>query len=127
MKSSAMVKITIVFSVLLIVQGLIFWGMTGFEMGRFTAAIPSFFGVLMLLCALVAGALPKARMHVMHLAVLVALLGAIGGGVMGGRGLGKDPVELTKIVDQGLLALLCIVYLVFAVRSFIAARAARAE
>lgn len=125
MKSPAMVKITTFFSLLLIVQGIIFWGLADFEMGRFTAAIPSFFGVLMLLCAVVAGALPKSRMHVMHLAVLLALLGAIGGIVMGGRGLGKDPLEMTKIVDQGLLALFCIIYLVFAVRSFIAARAAR--
>ena len=127
MKSPAMVKITTVFSLLLIIQGLVFWGMTGFEMGRFTAAIPSFFGVLMLLCAILAKAMPKARMHVMHLAVLLALLGTIGGGVMGGRGLSKDPVEMTKIVDQWLLALLCIVYLVCAVRSVIRSRGRRSD
>ncbi|MDG2292493.1 MAG: hypothetical protein P8L37_07525 [Phycisphaerales bacterium] len=122
-----MVKITTVFSLLLIIQGLAFWGMADFEMGRFTAAIPSFFGVLMLLCASLAKAMPKARMHVMHLAVLLALLGTIGGSVMGARGLLKDPVEMTKIIDQWLLALLCIIYLIFAVRSFIASRANQSD
>ena len=68
-----------------------------------------------------------ARMHIMHLAVLLALLGTIGGGVMFGRGLTKEPVEMMKVVDQGLLALLCIVFLVCAIRSFIAARANRSD
>jgi uncharacterized membrane protein len=127
MKSPNMIPLTTLFGSLLIFQGLLFWGFAGFEMARFTAAIPSFFGLLMVGCALLARSMPGARMHIMHLAVLLALLGTIGGGVMFGRGLTKEPVEMMKVVDQGLLALLCIVFLVCAIRSFIAARANRSD
>ena len=125
MKSPAMIPITTVFGILLVIQGLVFWGIVGFDGAKWTAAIPTIFGIVLLLCALAGKALPAARMHVMHLAVLIAPLGIGAGGVRFIKGLGADPIETLKVADQGLLVLLCLAYLVFAVRSFIAARANR--
>lgn len=128
MNTPNMPRLSVLVGVLLIVQGIIFWGLTGFEPARFTAAIPAFFGILIAGLGLVAGQVPAARMHVMHLNVLLALLGIAGGVVMFTKGLGSEERAdgwLAKLIDQGLLAVICAVYVVFCVRSFIAARAAR--
>ena len=122
MKSPAMIPITAVFGILLVIQGLVFWGIVGFEGAKWTAAIPTIFGIVLLLCALAGKALPAARMHIMHLAVLFAALGVVAGGMRVAKGLGEDPVETLKVADQGLLVLLCLGFLACAVRSFIAAR-----
>ena len=125
MNTPNMPRLSVLFGVLLILQGIVFWGLTGFEPARFTAAIPAFFGILIGGLGLVAGQVPAARMHVMHLNVLLALLGIAGGVVMFVKGLGSDEPSAAKLIDQGLLAVFCAVYVVFCVQSFIAARAAR--
>jgi len=114
--------VTLVIGMLLLIQGLIFWGMAGFEGARATAAIPSGFGILLIVCALMAKAMPNARKHIMHLAVLVALLGVIGGAMMFFKGLGAEERDMKKLLDQGLMAVLCLVFMVMAVNSFVQAR-----
>jgi hypothetical protein len=107
---------------LLLAQGLVFWGMAGFEGARATAAIPSAFGILLIVCSLMAKAMPNARKHIMHLAVLLALLGVVGGAMMFFKGLGAEERDMKKLLDQGIMAILCVVFIVLAVNSFIQAR-----
>ncbi len=117
-----MALVAIVFGVLLIIQGLAFWMATGFEPARFTAAIPGFFGVALLILGALSALLPSIRKHLMHVTILVALLGIAGGIVMVVKSLGADEISWSKIWDQGLLAFLCVVYFGYCLASFIQAR-----
>ena len=89
-----------------------------------TALIPAGIGAVLVVCGLVASAAPNLRKHAMHLAAAVALIGALGG-IMplmrGGMALEKASVRsgIAMIVLCGLFVILCI-------RSFVQARAARA-
>lgn len=127
MNAPNMPRLSVLFGALLIIQGIIFWGLTGFEGARFTAAIPAFFGVPITVFGFVAMLAPAVRKHVMHLNVLLALLGVAGGVVMLIKGLGSEPSpeKLNKLLDQGILAVLCLVFVIFCVKSFIASRANR--
>ena len=117
-----MALVAIVFGVLLIMQGLAFWLAAGFEAARFTAAIPGFFGVALLLLGILSLLLPAIRKHLMHVTILVALLGIAGGIVMGLKSLGAEEIQWSKVWDQGILAFLCIVYFGYCLASFIQAR-----
>ena len=104
-------------------------GYLGSGMQAPTALIPAALGVLLAIAAAVARA-PKARMHAMHAAVLVALLGLIGsaGGVLELPALltGQPVARPLAVVAKSVTAVLCLAYLVVAIRSFIEARRARA-
>jgi hypothetical protein len=120
--------ITIVFSILLILLGGGFFAGTGWS--HVTALIPTFLGLPLLLLG-VLGYKDNLRMHVMHGAALLGLLGFLGGAIMG---LPKVPVLLdgsaerpAAIVEQLLMALICAVFVGLCVRSFILARRARAQ
>jgi len=93
------------------------------------ALIPVLIGVLLGVSGLVARN-ERYRMHAMHFAVLVALLGAVGclRGVFQLPGLidGSGHVPAVAILEQCLTFVLCTAFVVTAVRSFIAARRARA-
>lgn len=94
-----------------------------------TALIPAAFGALLLICGLV-GLNAANRKTAMHIAAGVALLGAVLGG---GRFLSKvgpllsgDPaVNQRAVIFTGLLGLICLIYVVLSIRSFVAARKAR--
>ena len=116
-----MTKITILTGVVLAVLGVGFYFGTGSTSP--TALIPVGFGAVLIIAGL-AGCSDAARMHAMHLAVLVALLGAAGGIVMGIIGMGKDKSP-PAIVEQLIMGVFCAVYVVLSVRSFIAARKRR--
>lgn len=96
-----------------------------------TAFIPSLFGIILVLCGVLASR-PGLRKHAMHGAVLVALLGAIAAGQ---RSLPNatamfNPQEETSRIALGaqlVMTLLCAIYVVLAIRSFITARRKRAE
>jgi hypothetical protein len=90
-----------------------------------TALIPAFLGIPIEIAGF--AALKEAwRKHAMHVAVLLALLGFLGSA----RGLVSLPALLTggevarpaAVVAQSLTALLCLAFVVLAVRSFIQAR-----
>jgi len=121
-----MPRITVIFSFIYIALGLGGYFLTGAV--HKTALIPAVIGVVLLVLGLLGGK-ENLRMHVMHAALLVGLLALLGTA----RGLLKLPAAFDGTADrpaavfvQAATALLSIVYLSLGVRSFIAARRARA-
>ncbi len=111
-----MPKQTLVFAVLLIALGL---GAFLFS-GTGTALMPAYPGVLLAALAGLAIAFENARRHFMHVAAVVALLGALApAAALLMRAAQMSPLALS--VNLGML-LLCGALLVLMVRSFIAAR-----
>jgi hypothetical protein len=114
--------IAIIFGVLLSILGLVLVALTGAP----TALIPVGFGVVLIALGISARN-PKARKHAMHGAALVALIGflipawraisALAGGAEFGR----------AVIGNLIMAVLCAVFLVLCINSFIAARRARRE
>jgi hypothetical protein len=96
----------------------------------FTALIPAIFGAALTACGLW-GSMPAQRKNAMHIAAGVGVLGTIGGGMRFVPSLlkqfGGDPnVNQRAMLFTGLLTAISLVYVVLSVRSFIAARRARA-
>ena len=92
-----------------------------------TALIPAAFGLLLVGAGVLARD-DRKRMHAMHAAVVIALLGFVGSarGLLGlGKVLDGTAVRPAAIVAQTIMALLTFAYIVVAVRSFIQARRAR--
>lgn len=121
-----MPRITLVFSLFYIAIGLAGFFLTGAQ--HPTALIPAGIGAVLLILGLLGGN-EKLRMHVMHAALLVGLLALLGTA----RGLFKLPDAFAGTSDrpgavyaQAATAVLSLVYLGLGVRSFIAARRARA-
>ena len=118
--------LTTLLAVVLIALGVGLWLGTGRE--SMTALIPAFLGLGFGIAAAVAST-PKRRMHAMHGAALLAMAG-IAGGAMGVpsliKHLGGEAIERPAAAwGRSVLAVLCLVYLVLAERSFIQARRAR--
>jgi hypothetical protein len=93
-----------------------------------TALIPAALGALIGLAGLVARN-PRLRMHAMHVAVLVALLGVLGcipGLLRLPALLGGTAERPVAVVAQIVTFLICLAFVVSAVRSFIEARRSRA-
>jgi peptidoglycan/LPS O-acetylase OafA/YrhL len=86
-----------------------------------TALIPAFFGAPILICGILALD-PKKRKHAMHGAVTVGLLGFLGSAAMLPKTLGAEEVSQLKVISQGGMAVICLVFVIMCVRSFIAAR-----
>jgi hypothetical protein len=123
-----MAKLTIGFGVLLILLGIIGFVSTGSS--HPTALIPSGIGLFFVLFGAMANTEnSKRRMLWMHISVTIALLvflGMIPAAI--------DTIKLARGVDyphpiaveeKGALALFCLIYVLFCVRSFIAARRTR--
>ena len=120
-----MASTTVAFGVVLIVLGVASYFLTA--MASLTALIPSAFGVVLSVCGMIARDAHK-RKHAMHAAVLIALLGFVGAvpGLMKiGSALDGTAVRPAAVIAQTIMAVLMLIYLVMAIRSFIAARAAR--
>lgn len=86
-----------------------------------TALIPAFFGIVLILLGVFARMREGLRRHLMHAAVIVALLGFL---ATAGRLLSKMS-ELTysaAVVSQVSMALVCLLFVILAVKSFIDAR-----
>jgi hypothetical protein len=107
---------------------LVVTGIGGFAAyGTPTALIPLGFGVLLGLCGLVARK-EHLRRHAMHAAAAVALLGFLPSvpGLLGIPDLlAGQAARPAAVVLRSVMALLCLAFLVAAVRSFVAARRAR--
>lgn len=93
-----------------------------------TALIPAGFGAVLLVCGLLA-IKPSIRMHVMHVAALVGVLGTLGGLGMGGpkipalmNGTAERPSAVKLQVTMGVI---CLLFVVMCVKSFINARRRR--
>ena len=126
-----MSRAAILFGLLLIALGLAGYfapdtlGKVGEKGTSLTALIPAGFGAVLLACGLTVAFAPKTRKHVMHLAVLVGLLGAVGA-IMN---LTRGPLDLEKASARSSIAMvvLCALFVVLCIRSFVLARIARSE
>lgn len=121
-----MPRITVVFSLLFIALGLAGFFLTGAV--HKTALIPAAIGVVLLILGLLGGR-ENLRMHAMHAAILVGLLAFLGTA----RALFKLPAAIEgaaarpgAVYAQAATAVLALAYIFFGVRSFVAARRARA-
>jgi len=111
-------KTTLIFAILLIALGA---GAFGVSSSR-TALLPAYVGIALGLLAVLALVFQGARKHVMHVAALVALLGALApAAALAIRASKMSPLALG--VNLGML-LLCATLVALMVRSFIAARRA---
>ena len=117
-------KIAIIFGSLLILLGLGAYLGTGRT--SVTALIPSAFGVLLTVAGLVATRYPKARMHVMHVAVLIALFALVATAIKAVPALMSQNYR-PAVITQSLTALICAVFVILSVRSFIHARRQRTQ
>lgn len=113
---------SIVCGILLIVTGVV-----GYVIGMLdgkpsvTALIPAFIGIILAALGLAAAAKENLRKHLMHAAVVVALLGfiaTVGRLVMKINDLTMSPAIISTIVT----AAICLAFVLLAVRSFAKAR-----
>jgi hypothetical protein len=125
-----MAKVTIVFGALLILLGIFGFIATGSQ--HYTALIPTWIGILLGFLGLLANSPdPKRRMLFMHIAVTVGLLSCIAtfyGGIVSyiQMMMGKSFPYPAAVESKAIMSLLMLVFVILCVRSFVAARRARA-
>ncbi len=126
-----MAKVTLVFAILLIALGLA--GYLGTGSVHPTALIPTWFGLALGVCGLLAISPSERRRKIfMHIAVTIGTLGFIGAvsaaiqGYGSARSHGIEP-DLIALAAKSAMAILLLIYVNLCVRSFIAARRARLE
>jgi uncharacterized membrane protein len=123
-----MAKISIAFGIILVILGLISY--FGISSESITALIPTFLGIPVFILGFIA-LNEKYLKHAMHGAAALMLLGF--GGTVGGlikffRILGREVFERpSAITIQAIMSVLCLVFLTFAIKSFIDARRKRSE
>lgn len=86
-----------------------------------TALIPAFIGLVLVLLGMLAGMKENLRKHLMHAAIVVALLGFIATAtrlIPRISELSATPAVLSQVST----ALICLVFVILAIRSFAAAR-----
>lgn len=120
-----MSKIAIIFGVALILVGVVGYIMTNFV--SITALIPAFIGLPIALMGLLAQQKESIRMHAMHVAVLLGLIGLIGTAVRGLPSLinvisGGTAKNTLALISQTLTMFLCLAFILLCVKSFIDAR-----
>jgi hypothetical protein len=125
-----MAKMTMGFGVALVLLGALGFVLTG--SAHPTALIPVYFGLALGVCGILASSEnPKRRMLWMHIAVTLGLVGVLIPGVKAITALVKAHANGTEVAsraavhEQLLMALICMVFVVLCVRSFIAARRSR--
>lgn len=121
-----MARVTIGFGAALVVLGII--GFVGSGASSVTALIPTFFGAVFVALGVV-GSAEERRALAMHVAAFLAIVGIMGSitGLVDLPDLlaGNDLDRPWAVAVQSIMAVVLVVYLVLAVRSFIAARRAR--
>lgn len=123
-----MSKLSISIGILLIILGVAFYILTG--AASVTALIPAFFGIVFTGLGVLGVKKESMRKHVMHAALLLAILGlggSFGGlinvfGVLGGGELERPAASY----GQAIMALILIFFIISGIRSFIEARKQRA-
>jgi hypothetical protein len=119
-------KLTVVFGAVLVVIGAVGFEATGSKAP--TALIPALIGLLLAIAGILA-LKPERRMVWMHVAVTVGLLGFLGTipGVIGivKMAMGQAVPRPNATIEQFATWVICLIYVVMCVRSFIAARKAR--
>ncbi len=86
-----------------------------------TALIPAAFGLLLIIFGFLAKSNENLRKHLMHAAVLVALLGFL---IPAGRLLSQmSNIKVSlAVLSQILMSLICLVFVILSVKSFVDAR-----
>jgi phosphoglycerol transferase MdoB-like AlkP superfamily enzyme len=118
-----MAKLSIAYGVFFILMGL--YSYFGISSESITALIPTFFGIPMLIFGWL-GLKEKYLKHTMHGAAVLTLLGFAGTvswlikffKMLGGT----ETARPAAVTVQAIMAVLCLVFLVFAVKSFINVR-----
>jgi len=123
-----MTKLSITFGIVLILLGLISY--FGISSESITALIPAFLGAPLLVLGWI-GLSEKYRKHSMHSAAVLMLIGfagTISGLIKFFRMIGGETFERpSAITIQAIMAVLCLIFLVLAVKSFIDARRKKSE
>jgi hypothetical protein len=125
-----MAKFTLVTALVLIILGVAFFVATGSHAP--TALIPAYFGIVLGIFGLLANTEDsKRRMIFMHIAVTVGLLGVIIPGwraasAFAASAHGAAMVRPLAVKEELAMAIICLIFVLMCVRSFIAARRARA-
>lgn len=118
---------TLICGALLVLVGIVGYGTSEVQPPPMTALIPAFFGAALIVCGLLAFK-DNLRKHVMHLAAVIGLVGAIGGFMPLIRQINKtgefDPTKKSAIAGE-LMILVCVVFVGMCVNSFIQAKKAR--
>ena len=92
----------------------------------YTSLIPAGFGVVLMLLGHLSLMQESMRKHLMHVAVIIGLLGFLA--ALGGVFRKGMPSAISAgVVSQVAMAIVCLVFVVLCVRSFIAARGERVE
>ncbi|MBT8486832.1 MAG: hypothetical protein HKO59_01175 [Phycisphaerales bacterium] len=121
-----MTRLTLALAVVLIGLGLYAYFVLSGDTRSVTALIPAFFGVAFGVAGLV-GLRPAARKHAMHAAAALAVLGLLGTA----RGLMQLPTYFSDratlerpsaTLVQSIMAILCVLFVVAAVVTFVRAR-----
>ena len=89
-----------------------------------TALIPAYVGIVLIICGVIARK-PGLRMHAMHGAVIFALLGFLASAGRLVVSLAKPAIDSLAVSCLSLMAVLCGIFVVLCIRSFIGARRAR--
>ena len=123
-----MPRVTRITGITLIVLGAVYFFITG--SAHPTALIPSYFGLVLLLCGALANSPDTRRVMLwMHIAVTVGLIGCLFPGFRAIRSfLSAVPlttVKQTAATESLLMALICGVFTALCVRNFISNRRAR--
>lgn len=124
---TSMTRLTLVVGGFLTVLGIVAYVATA--AASWTALIPSIVGVLLLACGALARRGGRQHAHATHAALLIALLGALGSLMQVARlgevfaGTAERPAA---VIVSTVMFLVLVAYLVLGVRSFVAARRARA-
>ena len=120
-----MTRLTQAVAVVLILTGVITFVVTGAS--SVTALIPAFVGIAIGICGVLA-MWEKFRRHAIHLALVFALIGALGSlmnVVKIGQLFAGTAERPSAIIESLILLVVTVVYLIFGIRSFVAARRAR--
>ena len=123
-----MAKLSIVWGIIFILMGL--YGYFGISSESITALIPTFFGIPLLILGWI-GLNEKYLKHAMHGAAVLNLLGfagTLGGLIKFFKMLGgAETARPAAVTVQAIMAVLCLVFLILAVKSFIDARKNRTK
>ena len=123
-----MTKLSIAFGIILIILGLVSY--FGISSESITALIPAFLGIPVFVLGLIA-LNEKYLKHTMHGAAVLMLLGF--GGTVGGlikffRMMSGEVFERSSAITiQAIMALICLTYLIIAIKYFVNARRKRNE
>jgi uncharacterized membrane protein len=123
-----MAKISIVFGIILIFLGLISY--FGISTESITALIPTLLGIPVLILGFLAlnEKYLKHSMHAVAVLMLLGFAGTVSGLIKFFRMLGGEVFERQSAVTvQAIMAVLCLVFLIFAIKSFIDARRKKSE